>query len=667
MNAPATLASGRRNLVIAAILLAMLLSALDQTIVSTALPTIVSDLGGGTHLSWVVTAYLLAETIMTVLIGKFGDLFGRKITFIVSVSLFIVGSFFAGWSNSIEMLIAFRALQGLGGGGLMVTATAIIADVVPLRERGKFQGIIGAVFGVSTVAGPLLGGLFVDHVGWRWTFYVNIPLGILVLIVAAVALPKIAVSGRPKIDYAGIALIALAATGLTLVTSWGGSQYPWGSPIIIGMAVGSVVLLVAFVFVERRAEEPMLPMRLFSSRVFSVSGVLSFVVGFAMLGGITYLPTYLQYVRGVSATESGLWMLPLVFGLMGTALLSGNAIGKTGRYRVFPIVGSVLMVVGLFLLSRLGVDTNFFIVSVDMLVLGAGIGLIMQVPTIVVQSTADYTDLGVATSGVSFLRSMGSSFGVAMFGTVYASALPGNIAAALAAHPLPPGTDPRAVQEPALLHALPHEVSAAIIGAYGDTVRSVFLTAAPIGLVALLVALLLPQVPLRDTSRAAVTGGNAVGEGFAPPASGDSERTLETLIARIVRTMKDDPTAEILGRTGLTISMAQGWLIGQIYRHAREDGDATMDEVGKEYKIPPGIFEPTARQLADAGYVTEQDGRYRFTEAGAEVFATLITAWRGWLLEKLEDWNETDQQQFASAIDSLAGQLISEGRALTVA
>ncbi|WP_328609533.1 MFS transporter [Amycolatopsis sp. NBC_00345] len=665
MNAPATLTSGRRTLVLAAILLAMLLSALDQTIVSTALPTIVSDLGGGTHLSWVVTAYLLAETIMTVLVGKFGDLFGRKITFMISVVLFLAGSFFAGWSNSIEMLIAFRALQGLGGGGLMVTATALIADVVPLRERGKFQGIVGAVFGVSTVAGPLLGGLFVDHFGWRWTFYVNIPLGILVLIVAAVALPKIAVSGRPKIDYAGIALIALAATGLTLVTSWGGSQYPWGSPVIIGMAVGSVVLLVAFVFVERRAEEPMLPMRLFSSRVFTVSGVLSFVVGFAMLGGITYLPTYLQYVRGVSATESGLWMLPLVFGLMGTALVSGNAIGKTGRYRVFPIIGSVLMTVGLFLLSRLGVDTNFFVVCVYMLVLGAGIGLIMQVPTIVVQSTSDYADLGVATSGVSFLRSMGSSFGVAMFGTVYASKLPGNIAAALAAHPLPPGTDPRAVQEPALLHTLPPEISAAVIGAYSDTVRSVFLIAAPIGLIALVVALLMPEVPLRDTSRAAVAGGNAVGEGFAPPASGDSERTLETLIARIVHDVKGDPTPEIFAKTGLTITMAQGWLIGQIYRHAREDGDATMDELGQEHKIPAGIFEPTARRLADLGYVTEQGGHYRFTEAGAEVFATLITAWRGWLLEKLEDWNETDQRQFASAIDSLAGQLISEGRSLS--
>jgi MFS transporter len=431
------------------------------------------------------------------------------------------------------------------------------------------------------------------------------------------------------------------------------------------MAVGSVVLLVAFVFVERRAEEPMLPMRLFSSRVFTVSGVLSFVVGFAMLGGITYLPTYLQYVRGVSATESGLWMLPLVFGLMGTALVSGNAIGKTGRYRVFPIIGSVLMTVGLFLLSRLGVDTNFFVVCVYMLVLGAGIGLIMQVPTIVVQSTSDYADLGVATSGVSFLRSMGSSFGVAMFGTVYASKLPGNIAAALAAHPLPAGVDPRAVQEPALLHTLPPDISAAVIGAYSDTVRSVFLIAAPVGLIALVVALLMPEVPLRDTSRAAVAGGNAVGEGFAPPASGDSERTLETLIARIVQEVKGDPTPEIFAKTGLTISLAQGWLIGQIYRHAREDGDATMEELSQEHKIPAGIFEPTARQLADLGYVAEQDGHYRFTEAGAEVFASLITAWRGWLLEKLEDWNETDQQQFGSAIDSLAGQLISEGRSLS--
>lgn len=285
---------------------------------------------------------------------------------------------------------------------------------------------MGAMFGVATVAGPLLGGLFVDHLSWRWAFYVNVPLGVVVLVVAAFALPSVRGALKPVIDYAGILLIALAATGFTLVTSWGGTEYPWSSPTILWMAAGSLVALAAFVLVELRATEPMLPMRLFRSRVFTVAGVLSFIVGFAMLGGITFLPTYLQYVQGANATDSGLRMLPLILGLLVSAIATGNVISKTGHYRYFPIGGSALIVLGLYLLSRLDADTTFAAASASayMLVLGLGIGCTMQVPIIVVQSTSDYADLGVATSGVSFLRTMGSSFGVAVFGTIYAGELP---------------------------------------------------------------------------------------------------------------------------------------------------------------------------------------------------------------------------------------------------
>ncbi|GAB3875042.1 hypothetical protein GCM10029964_018140 [Kibdelosporangium lantanae] len=388
-----------RNAVVVAIMLGMLLSALDQTIVSTALPTIVSDLGGGNHLSWVVTSYLLAETIMTVLIGKFGDLYGRKRMFLLSVLLFLVGSFFAGWAHSMTWLVASRAVQGLGAGGLMVTAMAVIADVVPLSERGKYQGAMGSVFGVATVVGPLLGGLFVDHLSWRWAFYVNIPIGVIVMVVAVFALPSVRSAVRPKIDYLGILLIALAATGLTLVTSWGGTEYPWGSPTIIWMAVGSVVALALFVVVELRAAEPMLPMRLFRSPVFTVSTILSFIVGFAMLGGVTYLPTYLQYVQGATATGSGLRMPPLVVGLLAASMVTGQVISRTGRYKWFPVVGSALIAAGLALLSLMDASTTFWVTSAYMLVLGAGVGAVMPVPTVVVQSTSDYSDLGVATSG----------------------------------------------------------------------------------------------------------------------------------------------------------------------------------------------------------------------------------------------------------------------------
>ncbi len=453
--APAALSRGRVNAVFGAVLLGMLLAALDQTIVGTALPTIVGDLGGAGHLSWVVTSYLLAETIMTVVVGKLGDLFGRKLMFQLSVIVFGIGSFCAGFADSMVWLIVWRAVQGLGGGGLMVTSTALIADVVPLRERGKYQGVLGSVFGVVTVAGPMLGGFFVDHLSWRWAFYVNIPLVVVVLVVASSAMPNARAVVKPVIDYLGILLIGLAATGLTLVTSWGGTQYAWGSPVIIGMAAGSVALLAAFVFAELRAKEPMLPMRLFRNPVFTVGGIMSFVVGFAMLGALSYLPTYMQYVQGTSATTSGVRLLPMVLALLVASIAAGNAVSRTGRYKIFPLAGAAGMTVGLYLLSRLDGDTGFWEASAYMTVLGLGIGLGMQVLTIAVQNTVDYADLGVATSGVTFLRSIGSSFGAAIFGTVYANQLTPNLAAAVAAHPLPPGVDPRAVQVPTALHALP--------------------------------------------------------------------------------------------------------------------------------------------------------------------------------------------------------------------
>lgn len=428
---------------IGALLLGMLLAALDQTIVSTALPTIVSELGGMEHLSWVVTAYMLASTAATPLWGKLGDQYGRKKLFQSAIVLFLIGSALCGIAQNMPQLIAFRALQGLGGGGLMVLSMAIVGDLVSPRERGRYQGLFGAVFGATSVLGPLLGGLFTEHLSWRWVFYINLPIGIVALFVIAAVL-HIPVGGtRHTIDYLGTFLIASVATCLVLVASLGGTTWAWGSPQIIGLAVLGVVLLVWFVYVEQRAAEPVLPLKLFRIRTFSLVSVISFIVGFAMFGAMTYLPTFLQIVQGVSPTMSGVHMLPMVVGMLLTSTASGQIVSRTGRWKVFPLAGTAVTALGLLLLHRLTETSSTWEMSVYFFVFGAGLGLVMQVLVLVVQNAVSYQDLGVATSGATFFRSIGASFGVAIFGTVFTNRLTDKLAAALAGQQLPPAPVPR--------------------------------------------------------------------------------------------------------------------------------------------------------------------------------------------------------------------------------
>ena len=655
---PPALSRRRIHAVFGAVLLGMLLAALDQTIVGTALPTIVGDLGGAGHLSWVVTAYLLAETIMTVVVGKLGDLFGRKLMFQLSVVVFGAGSFFCGFADSMTWLIIWRAVQGLGGGGLMVTSTALIADVVPLRERGKYQGALGSVFGVVTVAGPMLGGLFVDHLSWRWAFYVNIPLAVVVLAVAASAMPRVRAAVKPVIDYLGILLIGLAATGLTLVTSWGGTTYAWGSPVIIGMAAGSVVLLGAFVAVELHAPEPMLPMRLFRNPVFTVAGIMSFVVGFAMLGALSYLPTYMQYVQGVSATSSGVRLLPMVLALLVASILSGTLVSRTGKYKIYPLAGSAVMTAGLYLLSRLGAHTGFWESALYMAVLGLGIGLGMQVLTIAVQNTVDYQDLGVATSGVTFLRSIGSSFGAAIFGTVYANQLGPNLAKALAEHPLPPGVDPKAVQIPLALHHLPATISEPVIGAYADSLHIVFLYAAPVGLVAFVLAFFLKEMPLRDTARAAAPD---LGDGFAMPEAHEHDRGLERAIATLLFRERRKAAPAIVARAGSELDVGGLWCVLQVRLRQRAGRAATLEAIGEDHGVPAQVLEPAFARLELTGHLDYARGSWSLTESGAREWDKLVRAWHDWIAERLGDWGGGDRSELDAAITRVATRILDQG------